>query len=165
MPAYLLVVDRLEADEDRRFDWVYHNRGDRVLCEAAKDAPGDDAFPGWDYIDNTTAGETNSPVQVRFVDSDVTTHLTIAAQDGTGVLIGDGVGATVLERVPMAMVTRRGRIASFVAVLEPVRAGHEPLVESVSLEQDEDGQTVSVHRDRRIERIRVLATGEVGIVD
>ena len=133
-----------------------------MLCEAANGAPGDDAYPGRDYIDNAMAGETNKPIQVRFVDGDVTTCLTMAAQDGTRVLIGDGVGATVLERVPMAIVTRRGRSASFVAVLEPVKDGQLPGVRSVSLEQEENGQAVSVNRAGGTDRIRVTAGGNVG---
>ena len=26
-PTYLLVVDKPAGDEDRRFDWIYHHRG------------------------------------------------------------------------------------------------------------------------------------------
>ena len=161
MPAYLLVVDQLAADNERRFDWVYHNRGNRVLCEAANGAPEDNAYPGRDYIDNAMAGETDEPFEVRFLDEGVTTHLTMTAQDGTRVLIGDGVGATVLERVPIAMITRHGPNVSFVAVLEPVRDGQPPGVQDVSLEQGEGGQTVSVRRVGGADRIGVMADGDV----
>jgi len=158
--AYLLVVDRLAAERECRFDWVYHNRGDRVRCDAVDGAPGD-AYPGRDYIDNAAAGETNGPIHVRFVDGEVTTHLTLAAEDGTRILIGDGVGASVLERVPVAMVTRRGRNASFVAVLEPVREDQTPGVRSVSLEKAEDGQEISVNRAQGTETLRVMPDGHV----
>ena len=162
MRSYLLVVDHLTADKECRFDWVYHNRGNRLLCEVAKDVP-DDAYPGRDYIDNAVAGDTDKPIQIRFVDGDVTTRLTMAPQEDTRVLIGDGVGASVVERVPLAMVTRRGRSASFVAVLEPVKDDQPHGVQSVSLASAEDVHVVSVNRSNRTDRIRVMADGSVGI--
>jgi len=165
MPTYLLIVDQLEASEDRQFDWVYHNRGDQVVCESADVATSAKAFPGGDYIDNATVGETDGPVEVRFVDEGVTTYLTMAAQDGTRVLIGDGVGASVLERVPLAMVTRRGRSASFAAVLEPVRESLEPRVRSISVEYEKESPIISIRREGKVERISVLATGDVEIMD
>lgn len=161
MPAYLLVIDQLDADSERRFDWVYHNRGDRVLCEAAHGSPVDDAYPGRDYIGNMLAGDTNEAIQMQFLDGDVTTRLSMAPQDGTSVLTGDGVGASVLERVPMTIITRRGQRASFVAVLEPVREGQPHSVHSVTLDQEAAGPLVSVDRASGTDRMRVLAEGGV----
>jgi oligo-alginate lyase len=160
MPAYMLVVDQLSADKERRFDWVYHNRGKSVTCEAATSDPAD-AYPGQDYIENAVAGNTNKPIQVQFVDGKMTTHMTMTAQDDTGILIGDGVGASTLERVPMAMVTRNGRSATFVAVLEPVKDGKPIGVQSVSIEQGEGGLVVSVNKKGGTDKTRIMKTGKV----
>lgn len=159
-PTYLLVVDQLAADEQRRFDWVYHNRGEHVICEAAKGAP-DDAYPGRDYINNAATGDMNEPTQIQFVNGDVTTRLTMAPQEDTRILIGDGVGASVVERVPLMMVTRRGRNVSFVAVLEPVKNDQPHAVQSVLLAQEADDHVVSVSRSDGTDRIRIIADGSV----
>jgi len=160
MPSYLLVLDQLAADEECRFDWVYHNRGNSVSCEAANGAP-DDAYPGRDYIHNAVAGDTSKFIRIQFVDEGVTTHLTMASQAHTRILIGDGVGASVVERVPLAMITRRDRNVSFATVLEPVKNGHSCDVQSVTLVQEAGGCVISVVRADGTDRIWVGARGVV----
>jgi hypothetical protein len=146
-PNYLLVLDRLAADKERRFDWVYHNRGIGAECDAATEAGGaPKSFIGMEYVQNTRAGATDGPVRVRFVGKAADTCLTMAPAPGTAVLTGDGVGASVLDRVPMAMVTRRGRDVDFAAVLEPLRPGSTPVVSEVALERQEDSVSVTVRR-------------------
>jgi hypothetical protein len=146
-PTYLLVLDRLAADKERRFDWVYHNRGTVAECDAAAesaDAP--KSFVGMEYVKNGRTGSTDGPVRVRFVGKAADVRLTVAPAPDTAVLTGDGVGASVLDRVPLAMVTRRGRDADFAAVLEPVRRESPPAVDDVTLERRADGVSVTVRR-------------------
>ena len=144
-PAYLVVVDDLAGDKDRRFDWVYHNRGTAATCPAAdKDGTLADTYPGKEYAERVKVGTTDRPVRVEFADAEVTTILTLAAHPGTEVRTGDGVGASVAERVPLAAITRRGPAARFAAVLEPVRKGAAPTVTAVTAAETPSGYAVTV---------------------
>jgi len=98
---YLVVFDQLVADKPRQFDWLYHNRGSQVQCDAATKATVPPSQPGWEYIQNARCGPCDDPIRVRFVDEGLTTHLTLAAVPGTEVLIGDSVGESVTDRVPL----------------------------------------------------------------
>ncbi|MEI8315986.1 MAG: heparinase II/III family protein [Verrucomicrobiota bacterium] len=126
--SYLVVLDDLSADRERRFDWLYHNRGTGVRCEAAKqeNAP-PSAMMGLEYIKNLLTGKTNGPIKVQFDGGEVTTFLTLTGAPGTEIRIGDGVGASVADRVPLAMVTRRGKAVRFAAVIQPVTKTTSPV--------------------------------------
>jgi len=154
MPTYVLVFDGLTSDRVRRFDWVYHNRGSSVRCEAAS-RPGKLArsYPGQEYVRNVRIGTTDGPVHVSFADKDVTTHLTVAAQPKTEVRIGDGVGASVLDRVPLVMVTRRGQGARFAAVIEPIAGGGKPGVESLEVERTPEGIQMTVRKGKQTDTL------------
>jgi len=142
-PAYLVVVDDLAADKERRFDWVYHNRGSAVECAAARKADRlGETYAGQEYVANVKSGVTDGPVQVEFAGESVAMRLTAAPQPKTEVRIGDGVGASVADRVPMAMITRRGPAARFACVLEPVPKGRPPAVTAVAA--DEAAGTIRV---------------------
>jgi hypothetical protein len=146
-PSYILVLDELASSLDRRFDWIYHSRGSDATCpDARRELPADPAYPGSEYVEKFRFGATNELVRVRFADGDVSTHLTVAAEKGTEVRTGDGPGASVLERVPLAMVTRRGAQARFAAVLEPVKSNRPPAVTGVESSQNGSQTRVTVHR-------------------
>ena len=135
-PEYLLVFDELEATDERprRFDWFYHHRSPTVSSsEDLSDAMLAD-YPGAEFIDRLKAGESDTTVRVQFENKDITTWLTSSAHDETGVLIGDGVGATMDDRVPLAMLTRHGQKVLFATVIEPVKAGTTRSVEDVLIE-------------------------------
>ena len=152
-PSYLLVVDELAADRERRFDWVYHNRGSGVQCDIARE-PGliaeggktGQEYVGDEYVQNVKLGSTDGQVSVEFVADELTTHLTLAGQAGSEVRVGDGVGASVADRVRLAMVTRRGPSARFVAVIEPVAKGQKPAVTAVAAEPSADGLLIRIRR-------------------
>ena len=160
--AYLLVLDELRSDADRRFDWLYHNKGARVVCDQAQDsaAPAAD-YPGGEYIQNARRGTTGEPVRVRFEDGNVTTYLTMAGSAGTTVTTGDGVGASVDDRVPMVMIGRNGRDMRFAAVLEPVRAGAQPQVAGVRLDETPDGLAVAIQLDGRTDTVKTRPEGGI----
>lgn len=140
MSRYLLVVDDLSSERSRRFDWFYHNRGSAVGSDTAKtsDKLGDN-YAGQEYVDNVLKGTTDDAVCVRFDDDNMATYLILAPEAGTEVRTGDGVGGSVEDRIPMAVITRRGTRVRFAAVLEPVLKGQSPVVTSVSVE-DHDGE-------------------------
>jgi oligo-alginate lyase len=146
-PSYVLVYDHLDAQTERRFDWLYHARGTVARsAEARDDEPPGEEYPGWAYVENVRFGTTDDLVRVRFLDADVTTYLTAAAARGTEVRTGDGVGASILDRVPLAMLTRRGTTAHFAAVLEPVRDGGKPAVDRVEIDSTGGELRISVGR-------------------
>lgn len=144
-PAYLLVFDDLAADKPRRFDWLYHSKGSAVACPAATadDSLGE-KFPGQEYAKNVKAGTTDKPLSVEFSGADVSTHLVAAAAPATEVRIGDGPGASVLDRVPLAAITRRGAAARFACVLEPVRKGASAAVTAVTVTDSPQGIRIAI---------------------
>jgi len=148
-PTYLLVVDDLAAEKEHAFDWTYHNRGTAVRCEAVQgDAVvADHPHLWWSYLRNKRTGTASGAVRLAFVGEDVTTHLTAAAPtstDLTSVLTGDGPCASVLDRVPLVMLTRRGKTAQFACVLEPVAKGKEPAVTTVETGKATEGIRVAI---------------------
>jgi len=132
-PTYLLVLDRLAAEKPRQFAWVYHNRGTSVRCAAVEEGGGatETAAAGGQYIAHRKAGATEGAVHAEFADRHVTTHLTAAAGGESEVLTGDGPGESVVDRVPVVMIRRRGPAARFACILEPVAGGGKPAVTAV----------------------------------
>jgi hypothetical protein len=162
-PGYLLVFDDLLAKTPRRFDWVYHNRGPKALCDTVgSQGPINEPTPGWEYVKNVRYGMTDGPVRVRFPDGFVTTYLLIAPESGTEVRTGDGVGESLLDRVGLVLVTRHSRQAQFAAVLEPV-TGREPNIVSIRAEPAQDGQKVTVRRGDTADKITISSSGEVTV--
>jgi hypothetical protein len=146
-PSYVLVFDALDSSIARRFDWLYHSQGSTASSPMARGAePPVEPYPGWNYVEKVLFGTTDDVVRVQFADGDVITHLTVAAAPGTEVRTGDGVGASVLERVPLAMVTRRAANARFAAVLEPVKADQQPGVTGISFESTGEQTRIIVER-------------------
>ncbi|MHB8901797.1 MAG: alginate lyase family protein [Thermoguttaceae bacterium] len=152
---YLLVFDDLRADKPHRFDWFYHNRGKLVESRPAGrtlDAS-DPAFAGMEYVENAKTATTDD-ARVAFVTENLVNTLTFDAAPGTELLTGDGVGQSVVDRVPLVRATRRGAVARFAVVLEPTAGDAAPTVRSVSWK--EDGGRL---------RIEVVRTGGRDLVD
>ncbi|NLE61737.1 MAG: alginate lyase family protein, partial [Planctomycetes bacterium] len=162
-PTYLLVFDRLDSpDKEHQFDWLYHNRGTRAQCDAAMD-PADLAAepPGYQHIRNARQGTSDGRIRVAFHDESVTTHMTVAGEAPTQVVVGDGPGSSILDRVPLAMIRRTGRGARFVAVIEPVTGSAKPSVSSVAWRQENDDVIVEVVSGQNSESVRLA--GDLGI--
>ncbi len=162
-PTYLLVFDRLDSpDKEHQFDWLYHNRGCQVRCEAATD-PADLSAepPGYQYIRNARQGTSDGMIRVAFHDESVTTHVTVAGEAPMQVVVGDGPGSSILDRVPLAMIRRTGRGTRFVAVIEPVTGSEKPSVSSVAWRQENDDVMVEVVSGQNIESVRLA--GDLGI--
>ena len=160
-PTYLLVVDDLAADKPHRFTWVYHNRGTGVRCGAAAQNRAAPPKPPawWKYLANTKVGQAAGIVRIDFQDKLVTTHLTVAGKGATDVLVGDGPGDSVLVRVPLAMLTRRGKTARFACVLEPVARGTGPAVTGIEAQQSPTGIGVVVHRGNTTDTVSLAKNG------
>lgn len=163
--TYLLVCDRLHSDTERRFDWLYHNRGKRVICDAALETVSlAQKDPGGEYIQNARQGTTDATIRIRFEGTNVTTHLTMAARRTSTVTIGEGVGASVADRVPMAVIGREGADACFAAVLEPANAGSEPHIADVRCTETGQGLAIAIEGDRGADRVRIAPDHQVSVV-
>lgn len=163
--VYLLILDRLHSDTEHRFDWLYHNRGQKAVCDAARDdVTLTGKFPGAEYIQNASQGTTADAVRVRFEDAKAVTHLTMAAGQDTTVTIGDGVGASVTDRVPMGMIGRTGREAEFAAVLEPVPTGGEPRATGIRIVRAGDTLKVLVERGSGADTIEIRGDQDISVV-
>ncbi len=163
--TYLLICDRLHSDTERRFDWLYHNRGKRVICDAARDpVPLAQEDPGGEYIQNARRGTTDAAIRIRFEGTNVTTHLTMAAWPASTVTVGEGVGASVTDRVPMAVIGRKGADAYFAAALEPANAGSEPHVAGIRCTETGQGLAITIQGDRGINRVRIAPDHKVSVV-
>jgi hypothetical protein len=163
--AYLLIFDTLRSDVEHRFDWIYHNRGDKVICETARDSVDlADKYPGGEYIQNCKQGSTDATIRMRFENSDVTTYLTAAGQKDTMVTIGDGVGASITDRVPMTIIGRDGRNLQFAAVLEPVAGVTKPSVNGVRLSETGEYLTIMVERGLQTDRVKIFADDRVQVI-
>jgi Heparinase II/III-like protein/Alginate lyase len=162
--TYLLVFDSLRSDAVHRFDWVYHNRGGGVVCDMARDAANlADQYQGGEYIESCRRGTTADTIRARFESPDVNTYLTVAGQEDTTVATGEGVGASIIDRVPMIMIGRDGRNARFAAVLEPVASGKKPRVNGIWLSETNECLTIGVDRGRQTDRVRILADNTVRV--
>ena len=143
-PTYALVVDDVSASTQGTFEWVYHNRGKSVEVSPVKNvikpADGDAKFgalkgmTGQEYVNWTFEGTTAEPVRAVVQDGDFATTLTAAGGAETLVCAGDGVGASVEERVPLVLLRRTGKQAVFAVTIEPTKQGLGTVttIESVS---------------------------------
>jgi hypothetical protein len=162
--TYLLVLDLLSADKQQRFDWVYHNRGSNIL-PFFDTQPVDiaDSFAGAEYIKNTKQGICDKSVRLKFTDERVSTYLVMAAVPGTKVILGDGVGTSVTDRVPMTMITRLGTNVTFAAVLEPLPDRGKPQVTNVSLDRTDSGLKITINRDTQIDTVALSADNHLSV--
>lgn len=161
---YLLVVDQLSASKPRQFDWVYHSRGAAVQSAAAQQAVElEKAFSGAEYLSHIQRGATAAPIAVRFDGPPLATQLMVAGDGDSQVLTGDGVGASILDRVPLVMIGRRGSTACFAATLEPLPAGQTPTVTAVKQEVSTDRICVTVQKGSRLDRVVLTAAGQVTV--
>jgi len=160
--TYLLIFDAFQSDTEHRFDWIYHNKGDEVVCDVARnDVNLADKFTGGEYVQDCRQGKTADIIRVQFENPDVTTYLIMAAWENTTVTIGSGVGASITDRVPMIIIGRDGRNASFAAVLEPVLTGNESHVTGIRCAATDESQIIAVERGCQTDKISVLPDNKV----
>jgi hypothetical protein len=155
-PTYALVLDELTADKDSEFDFVYHNRGTSAASDVAKEkATLGDPYTGDEFLQDLLGGKTDAAAHVVFAGEKVTTHLITDAQPATTVFTATGPCASVMDRVPMAIVRRSGRKVTFAAVIEPVRTGDQPHVKSVETQSTDAGISVRVVTDSGEQRLEI----------
>ncbi len=152
-PSYLVVFDDLQSDTPHRYDWVYHNRANSVACDqAAKPIERlEPEYPGQEYLQHLQQGQIDQPIRVCFSDGDGDTLLLVApalekSSADTTLTVGNGVGASVVERIPLAIVSRRGNSAQFAAVLVPTTAGATCPVSAIDLQVQDGTHRIRIDR-------------------
>lgn len=122
-PTYLLVADELRATDGREhvYDWLYHNKGLKVLCNLPAGEAALGGTPGYAYLRDVAAYRLDGEATVRadFVGEKITTRLVLAGRPGDTVFTATGPLQSVDDRVPMAVVRRRGEAVRFLAVIAP----------------------------------------------
>lgn len=145
---YLLVLDTLESQDPVEFGWIYHNHGVRVKC----DIPAEEIrrFP---FVEEQREGRTDGDLRMLFEGDRIDTSLTMAGAQDTSVLTGHGPLGSVLERVPLVLVSRRGRSALFCAVLEPVKMSAGPTITGLDVTDKSGRLQVTIRSASRTDRI------------
>jgi oligo-alginate lyase len=137
-PAYLLVIDELRAADDKEhtFDWLYHNKGRDVSSDlsVSRSRLGD-VTPGFLYLKDIAAYKVKKEKTIKLIfhGEQVTTYLTMTGQTGDEVFTATGPLASIVDRVPMTIVRRKGKTVYFISVLEPVSNQAQPDIESVNI--------------------------------
>ncbi len=164
-PDYLVVCDTLQSQTSHRFDWFYHNRARKVDCPQANEAVERlaEEYPGQEYLQHLRQGTVNEMVRVLFPDDALVTEVFIApSADSTAgdttVTIGDGVGGSVMERIPLALATRHGSQVQFAAAIVPHLASEASAVTAISLHPAPDGSyTIRIERGESVDLLTLDA--------
>lgn len=137
-PSYLLVVDELRSldGKEHSFDWLYHNTGNNVSCTlTGSNASLGETPAGYSYLKDLNAFKViqEEPFEVVFPNEQIITRLTMTGQIGDEVFTATGPLSSVVDRVPMVIVRRKGKIVHFITVLEPVAIQKQPVVKKLTL--------------------------------
>ena len=146
-PEFLVVADVLDAtdDQEHTFDWLYHNCGDSVMSRQATGEAQAPEGQGFEYLQNVRRGTASETVRATVANGEDRVHIMVDGEPGSGVMLGTGVGESVLDRIPMVVVTRKGKSARFAAVIDPAKGGMSSQVADVVMEGNEgDGYIVRV---------------------
>ncbi len=165
-PTYLVVFDDLHSESSHRYDWVYHQRAAAVACPAAV-KPLDQLaaeYPGQEYLQDLQQGPSDQPIRVQFSDSTTATLLLAAAggsqsSEPTIVTTGNGVGGSVVERIPLSILTRQGRSVQFAAVLVPVQEGAAFPVDGIELQSRKGTYQIRISRGQETDLITLDPQG------
>ncbi|MCX5673243.1 MAG: hypothetical protein NTU94_18160 [Planctomycetota bacterium] len=91
--------------------------------------------------------------------------LAAAPQPRTEVCVGDGVGASITDRVPLGMLTHRGTAARFACVLEPVPTGRQTAVTAVATDEAAGAIRVTITSAGATHTFTLSPDGEVTVTD
>ena len=138
-PGFLIVADVMVGMDgnSHTYDWVYHNRGHRITCNAVSTASEDSPLRGFEYVTDARQGDTDHMIRAMFEWGQLRIALTMNSSRGTKVLTGMGIGESSNDRVPMLCVTRTGRNALFAAVIDPIPAHANGEVEVIEVRPHE----------------------------
>lgn len=78
-------------------------------------------------------------------------------------IVGDGPGESVEDRIPLVMLGRKGGHVRFAVAIEPIREGAEPKISSVLLEVKDNKTIVNVRRADEEDMISVASDNELTV--
>jgi hypothetical protein len=135
------VADVLTATDGKRhtFDWLYHNRGEGISSPAAVRENTAPEGQGFEYLKEVRRGETNGPIKATVALGPDQVRISVNGDSESEVLVGTGVGESVLDRVPVLAVTRRGQSARFAAAIELAASDQAGEVASVQIQDEKTG--------------------------
>jgi len=138
-PGFLVVADVLTSTDgqEHTFDWLYHNLGESVSSPSATQPTDPPEGQGFEYLQDVHVGQADGPVRATITNGEDHVRVTVDAAPGTEVLTGTGVGESVLDRVPLIFVTRRGRSTSFAAAIDPTQGEAAGEVEGIAIADHE----------------------------
>ena len=120
-PDFAVVADILDGKEGSQhtFDWLYHNPGSGIASASAEQASSAPDGQGFDFLEEVRSGSSDTATRATVTMPDDDVDIVVNGHPGSKVLVATGVGESVLDRVPMLMVTRVGSNATFGSVIEP----------------------------------------------
>ena len=145
-PGFLVVADVLNGTDgrDHTFDWLYHNVGESISSDQASEEGQIPEGQGFEYIQSARIGKTDGLVRTVIGNRGDQIHVFVSGASESEVLTGTGVGGSVLDRVPVLMVSRKGPSARFAAVFDPAKGDAPSEVVDVTVEDLSSGILVGV---------------------
>jgi hypothetical protein len=157
-PDHEVVARRVEqADAALKAEVVFPPEGGQhnqwyqcVSSPAAVEESTAPAGQGFEYFDQVRRGETNGPIKATVAMRADQVLISLNDEPGSEVITGTGVGESVLDRVPVLVVSRRGGSARFAAAIELAPKGQVGEIAGVEIRDDESGGSL----------VRVLLRGQ-----
>ncbi|MDP6039342.1 MAG: heparinase II/III family protein, partial [Candidatus Latescibacteria bacterium] len=140
-PNFLFVADVLNATDGKShtLDWMYHNVGENISSPQAVEVSAAPDGQGFEYINDVRRGVTDDLVSAIIDHGADQIQVLVNEESDSEVIVGTGVGESVLDRIPVVLVTRQGEHATFAAAIQPVAKGGDAPVDGVSLQQRDKG--------------------------
>jgi hypothetical protein len=143
---YLVVADILadEGGREHTFDWMYHNLGESISSDQAIESSGAGDGRGFEYLEDCFRGVTEGAIGADIIQREHKVRIRVAAAEQSEILTATGPGESVMHRVPVLFVTRRGTEARFAATIDPGDEKGDSVVRSVSSAESGSGLVISV---------------------
>lgn len=159
---YLIDVFDVTSDEERTYDWVYHNFGDLRpgLPTSPREEPLGEAH-GYQHMRDITQATTAETWSADFAQEGANVRLTMLGASDTEVYFGTGWVNNPPEPCPMLVARRQGQATRFISVIEPHRDG--PVVTSLRAAPVAGGDALVLEIGRGEDRDVFLLAEEGGI--
>ena len=155
-------------------------------AQAKIGAPGE--LTGQEYVNWTFDGKTNEGVTVAISGDGIDTRIVVAGDETSGlragegkalplpvpqregeksgagdqathVRAGDGVGASIEDRVPLVLLRRSAERTTFAVAIEPVTPAETPSVQAVAVTRDGDVLRVKVTTSHGVDELTLRPAG------
>lgn len=155
-PGFLVVGDILTSTDGKNhiFDWMYHNRGEKISTDSANQTGEAPDGQGFDYIEDIRTGKADETITATISIGGDQVDVKVNGKANSAVLVGTGVGESVIDRVPLIYVTREGQEAKFAAAIEPIVGDKESEIADVEISDHEtSGYLIQIQMKNGAEEI------------